>query len=48
MNLADETAPRVHPTAVVADGTEVAATAKIGPYCVVGRQVVVDDRDDAA
>src|SRR5690349_17435378 len=32
---------RIHPTAVVDRGAEIAADAEIGPYCVVGPHVVV-------
>ena len=33
----------IHPTAVISDGATIAATAKIGPYCVVGANVTLQD-----
>lgn len=33
----------IHPTAIIADGAEIASTAKIGPYCVVGEHAVIAD-----
>lgn len=32
----------IHPTAVVEDGAQVDASAKIGPFCVIGSKVKVD------
>ena len=29
----------IHPTAIIADGAEIAADVKIGPYCVIGGDV---------
>lgn len=34
---------RIHPTAVVEDGATLGADVIIGPYCVVGREVVLKD-----
>ncbi len=34
----------IHPTAVVADGATVDATAEIGPYCVIGASVTIGPR----
>jgi UDP-N-acetylglucosamine acyltransferase len=31
----------VHPTALVDPGASIAATAEIGPYCIVGAQVEI-------
>jgi len=36
------TAPSIHPTAVVEDGAELAAGVSIGPFCSVGAQVSLD------
>jgi UDP-N-acetylglucosamine acyltransferase len=33
----------VHPTAIIADGAEIAAGVKIGPFCTVGPNVVLED-----
>jgi len=35
--------PSIHPTAVVDHGAEVAADARIGPYCVIGSHVVLGE-----
>ncbi|MFZ4541847.1 MAG: acyl-ACP--UDP-N-acetylglucosamine O-acyltransferase [Rickettsiales bacterium] len=35
---------QIHPTAVIADGAKLGADVSIGPYCVVGAQVVLGDR----
>jgi len=34
----------IHPTAIVHDGAQLGADVQIGPYCIVGPQVVVKDR----
>jgi UDP-N-acetylglucosamine acyltransferase len=34
----------VHPTAVVEDGAKLAAGVKVGPFCVVGRDVTLSER----
>ncbi len=34
--------PRLHPTAVVASGAKLAPDVGIGPYCIVGEEVVLD------
>jgi UDP-N-acetylglucosamine acyltransferase len=34
----------VHPTAIVARGAELGAGVRVGPYCTVGAQVVIEDR----
>ena len=31
----------IHPTAIIADGAQIAESVEIGPYCVVGRHVVL-------
>ena len=31
----------IHPTAIIADGAEIAADVKIGPYCVIGGDVSI-------
>jgi len=31
----------IHPTAIIADGAQIADSVEIGPYCVVGRHVVL-------
>ena len=28
----------IHPTAVIEDGAQIAASAKIGPFCVIGKK----------
>ena len=33
----------IHPTAVVEDGAKIGADVVIGPYCIVGSEVVLDD-----
>ncbi|WP_458096561.1 acyl-ACP--UDP-N-acetylglucosamine O-acyltransferase [Roseomonas sp. WA12] len=35
--------PEIHPTAIVAEGARIAASAVIGPYATVGAQCVLDD-----
>jgi UDP-N-acetylglucosamine acyltransferase len=35
--------PTIHPTAIVEPGAQLAETVKIGPYCVVGADVTLDD-----
>jgi len=39
MAAPSETAPRIHPTAVIHDGAHVPASCHVGPYCVVGEGV---------
>ena len=34
---------KVHPTAIVEDGAQIGAETVIGPYCVVGKDVVLAD-----
>lgn len=34
--------PAVHPTAIVADGADVADDVEIGPYCIVGAEVTLE------
>ncbi len=34
--------PNIHPTAVIEDGASIADDVKIGPFCVVGSKVVLD------
>src|SRR5215469_4080608 len=36
--------PDIHPTSVVEAGAELAASVKIGPFCHVGRGVVLGER----
>lgn len=44
MPLTDPTAePEIHPTAIVADGADLAPGVRIGPYCVVGERAVLGD-----
>ena len=33
----------VHPSAVIEEGAQIAASAKVGPFCVIGSQVVLQD-----
>jgi UDP-N-acetylglucosamine acyltransferase len=33
----------IHPTAIVAEGAQIAATATVGPYCTIGSNVVIAD-----
>ena len=33
----------VHPSAVIEEGAQIAASAKVGPFCVIGSQVVLRD-----
>lgn len=33
----------IHPTAIIEDGAQIAASVKIGPYCTVGKDVVLDE-----
>jgi UDP-N-acetylglucosamine acyltransferase len=40
----DAVAAFVHPTAIVARGAELGAGVRIGPYCSVGADVVIEDR----
>ena len=35
---------QIHPTALVEDGAEIGPGVKIGPFCTVGRQVVLEER----
>ena len=35
--------PTIHPTAIVEPGAKVADTVRIGPYCVVGSDVTLDE-----
>ena len=37
------TAATIHPTAIIADGAIIAATARVGPYCIVGAKVRLAD-----
>ena len=37
------TAATIHPTAIIADGAIIAATARGGPYCIVGAKVRLAD-----
>lgn len=37
------TSPNIHPTAVVAEGATIAASAKIGPFCVIGADVTLGE-----
>ena len=36
--------PKIHPTAIVAPGAELAETVSIGPYCVIGSDVRLGER----
>lgn len=36
----------IHPTAVIAEGAQIAASAKVGPYCVVGAQVKIGEHTE--
>ena len=36
--------PRIHPTACVEPGAEIADDVEIGPYCIIGPHVVIDAR----
>src|SRR6202162_2213956 len=40
------TATVIHPTAIVARGAELGREVRIGPYCTVGRDVVIEDRSE--
>lgn len=35
---------QIHPTAIIHDGAQLGVDVQIGPYCIVGPQVVVKDR----
>ena len=35
--------PDIHPTAIVAEGARIASSAVIGPYCIVGPNVTLDE-----
>jgi len=37
--MSDDIKPRIHPTAVIADGAEIDPTVEIGPYAVIGPHV---------
>jgi UDP-N-acetylglucosamine acyltransferase len=43
MSLAKHASGFVHPTAVVARGAEIGVDVRIGPFCVVGHHVVIED-----
>src|SRR5689334_10119961 len=36
--------PDIHPTAIVEDGAKLGEDVKIGPYCIVGKDVALNDR----
>ena len=33
----------IHPSAVIEEGAQIAASAKVGPFCVIGPRVVLHD-----
>ena len=33
----------IHPTAVIEDGAQIAASAKIGPFCVIGSKAKIGE-----
>lgn len=35
--------PHIHPTAIIESGAEIAASVRIGPYCMVGAEVTLGD-----
>ena len=41
--MSTQSAPNIHPTAIVAEGARIPASASIGPYCTVGANVTLGE-----